>query len=59
MKTKAFNFIKKPNYISIHKWNTDKGYYEALQWGIKGYIKDEQLIGVWHIKYKDIDCNFS
>ena len=57
MKTKAFNFIKKPKHISIHKWVGD-AHYCAIQWEYELFTK-KYLIGVWHIKYKDIDCNFS
>lgn len=53
-----YEFQNKPNYISIHKYkNSD--HYTAFQWYSEIYLQSCSIIGVWHIKYKDIDCNFS
>lgn len=58
MKTEYTVFRNKPNYISVHK-PKDTNNYTALQWHSNVYLNIGRLIGVWHIKYKGMDCNFS
>ena len=59
MKTE-YIYINKPNYISVHYFkNINK--CDICQWKEidDEYLKNRGCIGVWHIKYKKLDCNFS